>query len=326
MQLRSVTLIVILFLESTLAFQRQGYAAPTGDSEALIQEGLELRRKGDDKRALERFLLAASLHRSGRVLAQIALAEQALGQWVDAEVHLNEALAWRHEAWIAKKRPLLESALADISSHLGTLELLGNVAGATVKINGVVRGRLPLAAPLRVPSGTATVELEAEGYFPLARGVVVLSAGRAHETLNMVPATSNEPIIQPLAPLPNTVAALPGEDVRLEQSKPMPAPSSWQRTAAWVSLAASGALLVYGGIYNLKREGAVSDAAAGGCTQRNGLCPNLSKELAPYESKMALGYGGAAALAATSGVLFWLAPASSTTQDVGFSLHLRSSF
>src|SRR5437763_4760244 len=120
--------------------------------EALIKRGLELREKGDDEAALREFRRAHELSRSGRALAQVALAEQALGHWVDAEAHLTEAMRRDREPWIARNMRLLRQALADIQSHLGSLELSGAAGGAEVLINGARAGTLPLGAALRVPA------------------------------------------------------------------------------------------------------------------------------------------------------------------------------
>ncbi|MDX2023623.1 MAG: PEGA domain-containing protein [Deltaproteobacteria bacterium] len=324
--MRSRHLILLACLALTFMWRPTVMAAPADGSEALIREGLSLRRNGDDEGALERFSRAAAIHRGGRVLAQIALAEQALGRWVDAEAHLVESLGLREEAWIAKNRPLLESALADISGHLGTLELISSVAGARVKVNGTERGTMPLRAPLRVPSGTVTVELEADGYFPLARGVVVLAGGKARETLNMVPVKENLPTVA-LLPRPQTVE--PAASMLVQPADAPPAPSGrWQRRAAWTTAVAAGALLVYGGISHYQREHAVKDGTRDGCTQisTDPKCESLRADLDAYETKMAIGYAGAAALAATSGLLFWLAPESSSSNSASATLFMRGSF
>jgi len=60
---------------------------------AQISRGVALRRQGRDASALEVFQSAWRSSRAPRALAQVALAEQALGRWVAAEAHLVEALA-----------------------------------------------------------------------------------------------------------------------------------------------------------------------------------------------------------------------------------------
>src|SRR5436190_8859003 len=83
--------------------------AQTDDPDALIQQGLDLRREHRDDEALAVFRRSHELRPSARALAQIALAEQATGRWVDAREHLTEALAM-DDPWIAERRgPLGES-------------------------------------------------------------------------------------------------------------------------------------------------------------------------------------------------------------------------
>lgn len=327
--------VIATFFVSFVALACRAHAIPADGSEALIREGLALRRNGNDEGALEKFTQAAAIRRSGRALAQIALAEQAIGRWVEAEDHLKEALALREEAWIAKNSPLLQSALADISSHLGMLEISGNVSGATVKVNGTARGRLPLREPLRVPLGTVMVELEAQGHFPLARSVVVLAGSRARESLNMVPSGQAPSSAFAPTPLPAVAAAAPEPSLADSATATQPSSSSWQRPTAIVSVVAAGALLVYGGIAHWQREQTVSaereKEASGqshcGQTGGGGDCANLRKDVKDRETQMMIGYGAAAALAATGGVLFWMAPArQSSAELVNVALFARGTF
>ena len=329
MAFRKTKLIVFAIamglLAPWLAAPQSAQAIPADGSEALIREGLALRRNGNDEGALEKFTQAATIRRSGRALAQIALAEQAIGRWIEAEAHLKEALALRDEAWIAKNRPLLESALADISGHLGMLEVSGNVAGAVVKVNGAVRGRLPLRVPMRVPSGSLTVELEAEGHYPLARTVVVLAGGRARESLNMVPSTQAAvPVFTP-TPSGSTAKA---PDVGLDSGASAGPTSTWQRPAAIVSMVAAGAFAIYGGISHWQREKSVSQGKADGCTLQSNepSCRDVRKEISGRETSMMIGYGGAAALAATGGLLLWVAPASAPTESMSVAFFARGAF
>jgi len=306
------------------------YAMPADGSEGLIREGLALRRNGDDEAALERFTRAARIRRSGRVLTQIALAEQALGRWVEAESHLIEALSLREEAWIAKNRPLLDSALADISSHLGTLEVVGNVPGAEVRVNGTARGRLPLPQALRVASGTVTVEVDAQGYFPLARTVTVMARGRSREVLTLVPSAvaPTASVLPPTASPSRVEVPTPSLSDRSPQSIQMPSP--WQRQAGIAAFVASAALMVYGGISTWQREKLVSDNS-GKCTRdpqasESMSCSGVRKSISKYETGQLIGYGGAAALAVTGGVLLWVAPSTSDGELSSASIFMRGRF
>ena len=169
------------------------------DEEGLISRGLELREKGDDEAALGAFRKAYELSKGARALAQVALAEQALGRWGNAETHLGQAIARTDDPWIARNKPLLEQALTEIQGHLGSLQLSGGVAGAEVRINGETAGSLPLAAPIRVPAGSVALEVRAPGFLPVVRTVNVPSRGLARESVALV-ATG------PAAPTPASTA------------------------------------------------------------------------------------------------------------------------
>lgn len=187
MSLRSPTVLLAL----TLAFAAPTLAptiANAQSAEVLIQQGLDLRRQHRDQEALERFQRAYEMSRSPRALAQIALAEQALGDFVQAELHLSQALAVQMDGWIASRRGQLEQALQSIRERLGTVELTGGVAGAQVFVNGQLRGTLPEVASLRVRAGTAVIEIRAGGYAPVQRQVMVTAGGVARENLAMIQA------------------------------------------------------------------------------------------------------------------------------------------
>ena len=157
-------------------------------ADVLIQQGLELRRAQRDAEALQRFQDAYNLNHSPHALAQIALAEQALGSYVEAEIHLQQALAVQGDAWIDTRRAALAQGLAQISAQLGTIEISGGVAGAQVFVNGTDRGTFPQAARLRVRAGSAVVEIRAQGYMPVQRSIQVSAGGTAREAVQMITA------------------------------------------------------------------------------------------------------------------------------------------
>lgn len=153
-------------------------------SEELVEQGLDLRRKGEDAQALKLFEQAYAQEPSPRVLAQIALAHQALGHWVEAESKLLVALE-QGGPWIEARREPLQQALLTIRERLATLEIRGKPDGASVVVDGTTVGTLPLAEPLRVRAGEVGVRVEADGYLPAARTVSLPPRGRARETFKL---------------------------------------------------------------------------------------------------------------------------------------------
>jgi hypothetical protein len=180
-----VVLVAAALLSGRAYAQGAPNASASADAEALIDRGFELRQKGDDQAALVQFQDAYALSKSARALAQIALAEQALGHWADAEAHLAWALQQTDAPWITKNRALLEPALTEIQGHVGSLELTGGVVGAQVFLNGALAGTFPLQAPIRVPAGNVALEVHAPGYLPVVRTVIVQARGLARESVVM---------------------------------------------------------------------------------------------------------------------------------------------
>ncbi len=91
--------------------------APRPEVTRLLREGVALRAEGRDLEALAAFEHAHALQPLGRVQAQRALAEQALGRPAAAAQHLVEALA-STDPWIARHRGELDGALATIRAQL----------------------------------------------------------------------------------------------------------------------------------------------------------------------------------------------------------------
>src|SRR5260221_9744241 len=107
-------------------------SAQARDAEAQIHQGMELRQHGDDEGALRVLHEVFEWSHSPHAEAQMALAEQALGHWVDAEAHLRESLTTTRDPWIQSHRPALQGAMNTIATHVGLLELRGGVPGAAV--------------------------------------------------------------------------------------------------------------------------------------------------------------------------------------------------
>jgi hypothetical protein len=163
------------------------------DAAELIKEGVALRRQGNDTEALKKFQQAFETDKSPRVLAQIGLAEQALGRWISAHEHLNEALAAKSDGWIAKNRATINDALSVVGDHVGRIEILGGAPGAEVRIDGVPRGTLPLRGPLTLTTGTVTIDLSAPGFVPVQRTAVVRARQTSRESFDPLAPVSERP-------------------------------------------------------------------------------------------------------------------------------------
>ncbi len=209
---RVIYALALVLLSAPVAVVHADAAA---DAEALIARGIELRRQGKDSEALELFKQAAETHSTPRALAQMGLAEQALGRWVEAEEHIKLALEHPNHPWISRNRDTLTRSLAAVGERLGSIELTCDVAGAVVTVNGKPAGQTPLSAPLRVVAGTAVVELSAEGFHPMTRSLQVNAGSLARENVTLVPMRA-APVVPPTpatTTTPTTTTCEPGQIV-----------------------------------------------------------------------------------------------------------------
>jgi hypothetical protein len=152
--------------------------ASAGDADDLIRQGVERRRQRDDVGALRLFEQAYQAGHSPRALAQMALAEQALGKWVSASEHLRQALAIDGDSWIVKNHGVLKESAARVAEHVGWIEIFGGPPGAEVRLDSARRGTLPLPRPLAATTGTVAIDLWLGGAVVVHRTTTV----RAGET------------------------------------------------------------------------------------------------------------------------------------------------
>ncbi|MBK8692849.1 MAG: PEGA domain-containing protein [Deltaproteobacteria bacterium] len=231
------------------------------DHEPLLRQGVELRRRGDDAAALQAFSAAYAARPEARTAAQLGAVHQALGHWRDAERFLREALAAVGDPWITRNRVALEASSAEVSRHLGTLDLQGEPPGAEVLIDGHPMGRLPLAGPLRVVAGVLTVTLRAEGHSSAVHRVVVEPGTFARETFDPLSPEPVAPVAPVVAPTPATLLLGPATPVSPPAVPPAQVvfrPVSRRDPVPLVFASLSGAALSLGLAAIVAREGTAS--------------------------------------------------------------------
>ena len=307
-----LSIILLTWSSHAAAGRKNSEPSDTASEAALMRKGLDLRQKGQDEAALQEFRRAYELSRTGHALAQIALAEQALGRWLEAESHLIEALT-RRESWIGKNKKHLDQSLNDIQGHLGSLELPGEAKAGTVKVDGVQMATLPLTAPLRVPAGTIALEVQAPGYLPILRNIVVPARGLAREQLTFVAipvAKPLAPVILPPQPPVGTVAEV--------TEKPLAARPTWgpARTVGVIlGVAALGALGT-GAAFHVLHENRAKSYKSNGCESDNPPADCKSQyDSIQLDGYIAIGgYAGGAVLAGLATYLLVRSPSPSTDQ------------
>lgn len=229
----------------------QSPAPPTqAQVDRWMDEGIQLRGALRDEEALERFRLAWEATRAPEPRAQMALAEQALGRWSDAERGLLAALAHPEDPWISRNRVHLDAALAETRLHLASVLVRCDAPGAVLSLNGREVGPLPLASALRVEAGSVLLEVRAPGRVAARRQLEVRAGDNLLETL--------------VAPLVSTFLTSGPEGSARGAQAPPPAPR-----AVPLGLLAGGASLLAAGVAGLgwREASAVSFNA-----QRAQLC------------------------------------------------------
>lgn len=287
------------------------------EAERLIDEGVELRRAGKEREALERFRQAYELDPSPRAQGQMGLAAKSLRLWVEAERHLQGALSATSDAWVDKNRAALEQALEVVSNNVASLRVETNAPSAKLYVNGRELTDLPMSEALRVVAGAAQLEVRAPGY----------QTARRRETLPARRVTALRIELEAEAPAPPAPAPVP-----IETPAPAAPPpperddGGTQRTWAWV---AGGVGLVgigagtYFGLRTLslksERDDVCPDAE---CTSQRGV--DLDESARSSALVSTIGFGVGAAALGTAAVLWLTAPKTeSEAPSVGAALGPR---
>ncbi len=235
-----------------------GALAAEPSADALIEQGLGLRRDGKPEQALEMFRKAHALTPSPRTFGQMGLVETSLKKWVDGEKHLSVSLANPDDRWVAKNRAFLDEALGLCRSHVGDLVVSGP-AGAEVFVGGQSVGTLPAVPALRLAEGTVTVSASAPGSKPFEQAVAIRPGARSALVIALDPIDAT-----PVAVTSPAVAAAPAPAPLIATAPPTQSessPSSWH-TWAGISLAVAGAAALGWGIYWIAVDGKHSGGAS----------------------------------------------------------------
>ena len=142
--------------------------------EAPIQQGIALRRAGNDEAALALFIdLEHGYPDSVRVLLHVTAAAQATGRWIMAYTYLQKAFAHKNEPYFIRYRTAIKSIDDATAQHVGQFRAVGDPVGAEVRLNGELVGTLPMADPKPVEVGQYVLEVSKGGFYPLRRTVAV---------------------------------------------------------------------------------------------------------------------------------------------------------
>jgi hypothetical protein len=291
-------IIVVAALALSLSAARAA-DPPASEADELIKQGFQLRLQGKNAEALELFNKAHAFSPSGKTLGQIGSVEVALRRWVDAEAHLQEALARRDSPWteIPKNREMLEKTLAEARSQIALVRIVGT-PGAEISVDGKRIGVLPIGDPVHVAAGTIRVRATAPGHQPVDRELAARGGQETTATLELSLA-----VTVPVAP-PMVLATEKPSERR---------DSSW-RTWSGATIGAVGLAAVGTGIAWLVIDGRPTCSAPSGA-----VCQNVYDT--STQGWVAVGIG-VAAVGAGATLLLW--PRRDATSRVGLNVGPRS--
>jgi hypothetical protein len=227
MRIRIAATFLLLTLAPTTA------TADDETADTLIEKGLVRMGKGDYDGALRVFLEAKFKSATPRVDAQIAIAEQALGRYIDAEVHLAEVLQAKDDPWVKKNHAALEQSLVAVRSELGSLIVGGKPKDARVSLDGQQVGTVPMNRPIRLRKGPLWVDVTKLGYVGKNQNVQIVPGKLTAIEVDLREIPNPESAKPPPPPKPPLIP---------------PDPDHTTRTDAW-TCAGIGALMIAGGSY-----------------------------------------------------------------------------
>lgn len=194
-----------------LAPRASAQPAPCADRPVTLEidRAIEERRRGREEAGFRRLQGLWQRCPSPRTLAQLALAEHGLGRFLDAYVHLRDALAAQSDPWIASREAPLRSVLGEVAMRIARVAPSCSVPGAVLRVDGAEVGALPLATPWAFAGPTATLEVSAPGHITARRTVTVPEGTVWREVIALAPEAPAVAIAPPVVAPPPASEASP---------------------------------------------------------------------------------------------------------------------
>jgi len=168
---RHGALLAVLLLSglvTSAAWSQTPTAGPTPtqveEAKRYFEQGEALRSAGQHQAALEAYLKSRALvpRASNTVNAGVCL--HALKRYDEAYEYFEEALTKYPSTQLPNEaRESAKKTMADIETKVGRLDVSANIDGLLV-LDGRPRGKLPLAAPIRVMPGKHVVRILRDGF------------------------------------------------------------------------------------------------------------------------------------------------------------------
>jgi hypothetical protein len=156
------------------------------EARGRFDRGISLFNEGDNAGALAEFSRAYDLFPSPIILFNIGLVHAAMNHPVQALDTLDKVLA-APGSMSAERLEKARSTRAEQAARIATLNIIGLPPGAIVEVDNVRVATAPLAAPLRVPSGSRLLAVIAPGFLPFRTEVTVAGGVKLDVPVQLTP-------------------------------------------------------------------------------------------------------------------------------------------
>ena len=161
--------------------------APLARAKELFRQGVALFEAGQIEHALDLFQESRALVPSAQNTLNAALCLDRLERW-DEALDLYEEMVTSFGAELsAKDKDEIVHALARLHAKMGAIDVVSNVEGAALLVDGRPRGKLPRNAPLPLLAGERVLRVFKDGYKTFTTTVTVAAGGRARVDATLEP-------------------------------------------------------------------------------------------------------------------------------------------
>lgn len=312
-------------------------AAEDEGPEALIRQGVALRRNGEESKAYGYFRRAYETAPTPRSTAQFGLSSVAVGKYAEAEWLLSAAIA-SGDPWTVEHGAELQKGRTMARSKLGTVILDGVPADVTIALGGRTLGRVGADHAVRWTPGATQVHLEAAGHEPYDREVTFPAPGKEFRlTVSMrsltepVATTPAAPVAAPVAAPPAAVPVDAHPDEKIAARDVPAAPTSgWRRPVSWTALGLGTASVAFGVFETLQyrsKTNAFNDPMRMPlCREGSGMivggseCARLASDGDHAKTLSIVGYAAGGALLAAGVILLLTDTSAPATTSVGLTM------
>jgi len=192
----------VLLLSAPLA-----HAGPKQESRALFKQGIALYEKGDHQGALARFQAAYAARPDRRILLNIGLTQEKLGDLIGAAESFEQFLADLPPGKYGRRKAVVVNKLDGLRGKLVRLTVACPREGATVEVDDARVGETPLPRPIYLMPGDRRLVVKKKGHKPHGEPLA-LTAGEVREVEVPLPELQLQPTPAP-APAPEAAAGQP---------------------------------------------------------------------------------------------------------------------